>query len=781
MTITEANLMNLEIFDMPVLALRGLNIFPEMIISLDVQREISINAVDTAMKDGQTVFITAQKDASVENPKFDDVYDYGVVSVIKQVLKLPNNTMRVLVEGIKVGKLLAFNSRKPYLSGKIENVEIKSLKRKTKKTEAMVRQIMELFEEYFSLSNHIQPDAVMLVNSAMNETDRFSYLVASNINAPVEKRQAVLEITGTVRRLEALLKLIISENEILRIENEIESKVREKIDKNQKEYFLREQIKVIQNELGDREDITLEVNEYLAKLKKNNFPEEINEKVLKEIKRLQLMPTGSHEATVVRTYLDTLFDLPWGYKTKEKLDLEKSLKVLDREHYGLVKVKERILEYLAVKDEAPQKNGMILCLIGPPGVGKTSVVSSIAKAIGRKFVRLSLGGVRDEADIRGHRKTYIGAMPGRILNAVKLAGSSNPLILLDEIDKMASDFRGDPAAALLEVLDKEQNHSFRDHYLEIPFDLSDVMFITTANSASTIPPALYDRLEIIELSSYTYLEKFHIAKKHLLPKQLKEHNIIKSKVNISDSAIKEIINFYTMEAGVRNLERELATLVRKGIFEIKKNSLESVKITDKEVSKYLGARKYINQNDTRLNEPGIANGLAYTSYGGTMLNIEVNVLEGKGNIELTGKLGDVMKESAKAAICYIRSKSDKLGIDEEFYNNKDIHIHVPEGATPKDGPSAGITMATALVSALTGRPVKSDVAMTGEITIRGRVLAIGGLKEKSLAAHREKIHNIIIPYDNMKDIEEIPEEIVNDFNFIPVKNMDEVLNYALAD
>lgn len=772
--------MNFENKDIPVLALRGLNIFPEMIITLDVQREISINAVNMAMNQDQLIFITAQKDAGIENPKFNDVYEIGVVAAIRQILRLPNNNMRVLVEGIEIARLMAFTSKKVVLKGKIEPVKTKKVIRKTKKTEAMVRNVISLFEEYFSLSNHIQPDAVLLVNNSSDDVDKFTYLVCANINAPVEDRQSLLEITSSVKRLEAIIKLLISENEILRIEDDIQSKVKQKIDKNQKEYFLREQIKIIQNELGDREDITLEVNEYIKKLSKYNLSEEIEDKILKEIKRLQLMPTGSHEATVVRTYLDTVFDLPWDKKTKENTDLAKCERMLNKEHYGLLKVKERILEYLAVRQQAPEKNGMILCLIGPPGVGKTSIVSSVAKAIGRKFARLSLGGIRDEADIRGHRKTYIGAMPGRIINAVKIAGSKNPLILLDEIDKMASDFRGDPASALLEVLDKEQNHNFRDHFLEVPFDLSDVMFITTANSASTIPPALYDRLEVIELSSYTYLEKFNIAKKHLLPKQLKEHNVNKSTVSISDDAIKELIDYYTIEAGVRNLERELATLIRKAVYDIKKNNFSNIKINANDVSKYLGGRKYIEQNDTDINEPGIANGLAYTSYGGTLLNIEVNILEGKGNIELTGKLGDVMKESAKAAICYIRSKANSLNIDKDFYNTKDIHIHVPEGATPKDGPSAGITMATALVSALTGRAVRSDIAMTGEITIRGRVLAIGGLKEKSLAAHRNKINNIIIPYDNIKDIEEIPEEIAAEFNFIPVKNMDEVLNNALV-
>ena len=491
------------------------------------------------------------------------------------------------------------------------------------------------------------------------------------------------------------------------------------------------------------------------------------------------MPDNSHEATVVRTYLDTVFELPWNKETKEQTNLEKCKKQLDKEHFGLEKVKERILEYIAVREQAPEKNGMILCLIGPPGVGKTSIVSSVAGATGRKFARLSLGGVRDEADIRGHRKTYIGAMPGRIINAIKNAGSKNPIILLDEIDKMAADFRGDPASALLEVLDKEQNHNFRDHYLEIPFDLSKVMFITTANSAASIPPALFDRLEIIELSSYTYLEKFNIAKRYLLPKQLKEHNVSKSEVCIKDNALKEIIDYYTIEAGVRNLEREISALLRKAIYEMKLSGSTKIVISDKDVSKYLGARKYVENSELKKSESGVVNGLAYTSYGGTLLNIEANILDGKGNIELTGQLGDVMKESAKAAICYIRSKAEILGIDKEFYNNKDIHIHVPEGATPKDGPSAGITMATAVISALTGRPVRHDIAMTGEITIRGRVLPIGGLKEKALAAHRHKIFNIIIPKDNLKDLEDIPSEIINDFNFIPVKNVDEVIDNAL--
>ena len=771
--------MKFDNIEIPVLALRGLNIFPEMSISLDVQRDISVNAVNTAMKKDQVIFITAQKDAEIDNPQYNHLYPIGVIAIIKQILKLPDNNLRVLVKGVKTARLDALISKEPFFMGSITPVEITSVKRKTKKTEAIVRNIMSLFDEYFTYTKHINSDVFSMITSSLEDYERFSDLVSSNLDISVDRRQSLLETFSVAKRLELIMEILVSEIELLKLKNNIQVKVKENIDKNQKEYYLREQIRVIQSELNMEVSSESETERYLTKLKKLDVSSDIREKIENEIRRLSLMPDNSHEATVVRTYLDTVFDLPWNVATKEKTNLEKSKKLLDKEHYGLEKVKERILEYIAVREQAPKKNGMILCLIGPPGVGKTSVVSSVAKATGKKFARLSLGGVRDEADIRGHRKTYIGAMPGRIINAVRNAGANNSIILLDEIDKMATDFRGDPASALLEVLDKEQNHNFRDHYLEVPFDLSNIMFITTANSHLTIPPALYDRLEIIELSSYTYLEKFNIAKKYLLPKQLKEHNVTKAQVSVSDSALKEIINYYTIEAGVRNLEREISKLIRKGIFEIKISGLSKISITDKDVNKYLGVRKYVEQNDTEINEPGVVNGLAYTSYGGTLLNIEAIALDGKGNIELTGQLGDVMKESAKAAICYIRSKADALKIDKDFYKDKDIHIHVPEGATPKDGPSAGITMALALVSALTKRPVKKNVAMTGEITIRGRVLPIGGLKEKSLAAHRHKIYDIIIPYDNLKDLEDIPKEIINDFNFIPVKNMDEVIEYAL--
>ncbi len=772
--------MKFENTTMPVLALRGLNIFPEMSITLDVQRDISVNAVNTAMKNEQVIFIVAQKDADVDDPKFDDLYKIGVVAIIKQILKLPDNNLRVLVKGIKTAKLDAILALKPYITGSVSPVEIKTVKRISKKTEAIIRNIVSLFDEYVAYTKHVSPDIFNLISSSLDDVEKFSDIISANLDISLEKRQMLIETVSISKRLELLMSILMSEIELLKLKNSIAVRVKDNIDKNQKEYYLREQLRVIQNELTGSDNNDDEIESYFAKLKKISVPKETEEKIRSEIKRLQLMPDNSHEATVVRTYLDTVFELPWNKETKEKTNLDKCRKQLDKEHYGLLKVKERILEYIAVREHAPEKNGMILCLIGPPGVGKTSVVSSVANATGRKFARLSLGGVRDEADIRGHRKTYIGSMPGRIINAIKNAGSKNPIILLDEIDKMAQDFRGDPASALLEVLDKEQNHNFRDHYLEIPFDLSKVMFITTANSAAQIPPALFDRLEIIELSSYTYLEKFNIAKKHLLPKQLKEHNVTSKTINITDGAIKEIIDYYTIEAGVRNLEREIAKLIRKAIYEIKISNLSLVKITDKDVSRYLGARKYIDDNELKMSEQGVVNGLAYTSYGGTLLNIEANILDGKGNIELTGQLGDVMKESAKAAICYIRSKADKLGIEKDFYDKKDIHIHVPEGATPKDGPSAGITMATAVVSALTNKKVRNDVAMTGEVTIRGRVLPIGGLKEKALAAHRHKIYNIIIPFDNLKDLEDIPKEIVDDFSFIPVKTMDEVLENALV-
>ncbi len=765
--------------NLPVLAVKGITIYPYVILTVDALRDFSVKAIETAMNEEHLIFVTSQKDFTNDNPGFSDIYQTGTLCSVKQILKLPRNTVRVLLEGLKPAKLSVLNRKKPYLMGDIDILKDGEIKRISKKTEAMIRETITLFEEYYSLSNHMLNDALIALNSNIEEPDKFSYLISANMNLSTEKKQELLEIRNPIKRLEKIISVLISEIEILTIEEKIHSDVKEKLDKNQKEYYLREQMKAIQSELGDGEDSYSEAKEYHKKLDKISFNDEIKDKISKEIKRLASMPPSSHEATVISGYLQTVFDLPWNIRTKENTNLSKSEKILNKDHYGLKSVKERILEHIAVYSQSQSKKSTVLCFVGPPGVGKTSIASSIARATGRKFQRLSLGGVRDESDIRGHRKTYIGAMPGRIINAIRLAGSSNPVILLDEIDKMTSDFRGDPASALLEVLDREQNYSFRDHYLEIPFDLSDVMFITTANTTATIPPALLDRMEVIELTSYTRLEKAHIASGHLVPKQLAELGCDKKQINITNSALYELIDHYTLEAGVRNLEREIGNVIRKALCNIRKNDIKSLKITDKDISGYLGARKYIDQSGTEIDEPGLATGLAYTSCGGAIINIETNILDGTGKVELTGKLGDVMKESAMAAICYIRSNAEKFGLDKEFYKNKDIHIHIPEGATPKDGPSAGITMATALVSALTGKMVRSDIAMTGEVTIRGRVLAIGGLKEKSLAAHRNGIYNIIIPNENVKDIETIPEEVRDDFNFIPVKHMDKVLENAL--
>ncbi len=768
-----------EMIYMPVLPMRGLVVFPGMVLHLDASRGVSVKAIEQAMNTDQMIFLVSQIAANVEKPGFDDFYKIGTVARVKQLFRLPNNTIRVLVEGLAKAKLNRFVSTAPYFRCEAELCEKEKPRRVTKNSEALVRRVLELFEDYSALDNHIAPNTLLSIVAMQQDMEKLSYLICANLNVKHEIKQQLLETRTSKERLERLIKLLIREIEIIQLEHELHKKVQESINQNQKEYFLREQMKVIQSELGDREDIASEVDEYRERLASLQIGKEIANKIEKEINRLYKMPAGSHEATVVRTYLDTVFELPWNQYTKESIDLDKCRRVLEKDHYGLSGVKERIVEHLAVRKKNSDSKSVVLCLVGPPGVGKTSIAGSIAKAVNRKFVRLSLGGVRDEADIRGHRKTYIGAMPGRIINAVKQAGFSNPLILLDEIDKMASDFRGDPAAALLEVLDKEQNHSFRDHFLELPFDLSNAMFITTANTTATIPPALLDRMEVIELSGYTCYEKLHIAQKHLLPKQMKENGTNRKELAVDKAALRELIDHYTIEAGVRNLEREIGTLIRKAVCEMETGGKEQMRITAKNLADYMGPRKYIDQIAFANHEAGIATGLAYTSYGGTLLNIEVNVLPGSGKIELTGHLGDVMKESAGAAVCYIRSKAEELGVDTDFYKTKDIHIHVPEGATPKDGPSAGITMATAVVSALTGRPIRSDIAMTGEVTIRGRVLAIGGLKEKSLAAHRHGIKNVIIPYDNLKDTPAIEKELPGEFCFLPVKTMDEVLSHAL--
>jgi len=645
--------------------------------------------------------------------------------------------------------------------------------------EALKREVISTFEEYVKLSNKITADSVVNIMSN-DDVNQISDLIAASIVLKIEDKQKLLSEFNPVKRLEKLLELLVREIQILEVEKDINIKVRKQIDKMQKEYYLREQLKAIQNELGDKDGITGEINEYKKKMTKANLPEEAEKKVLKELDRLAKMPSGSAEGSVIRTYLDWILDLPWNKKTEEVIDLEKATKILDEDHYGLEKVKERIIEYLAVRKIKNDLKGPILCLVGPPGVGKTSIARSVAKALNRNYVRMSLGGVRDEAEIRGHRRTYVGAMPGRIIAALKQAGSKNPLILLDEIDKMSSDFRGDPASAMLEVLDGEQNFAFRDHYIELPFDLSDVLFLTTANTLDTIPRPLLDRMEVISISGYTEEEKFNIAVRHLIPKQVEAHGLKKGNLRIDDQAVRDVINYYTREAGVRNLEREIGTICRKAVKNLLSSGKKYVKITSANLEKYLGKKKYRYDMANERDEVGIARGLAWTPVGGDTLSVEVTIMSGNGKLELTGQLGDVMKESAKTGMSYIRSRAEDFNIDKDFHTKYDIHIHVPEGAIPKDGPSAGITMVTAMVSALTGIPVKKNVAMTGEVTLRGRVLPIGGLKEKVLAAHRAGIDTVIIPEDNRKDIEDIPENVRRGIRFVPVMTMDEVLATALA-
>jgi len=684
-----------------------------------------------------------------------------------------------LIEGVARAEIIEFTQEEPFFM--VEVVEKPSLPGKSSKAvkEALKRKIMQAFEEYSKLSGRISPEMFIAI-AELEDPGQICDMIASSMFLKVEQKQEILSEFEVDARMEKLLTILVRENEILEIEKDISMKVKQQIDKAQKEYYLKEQMKAIQSELGDKEGTEAEVEEYRQKMKNINFPEEVKQKIDKELNRMSKMHPASAEVGVIRTYLDWLFDLPWDKKTEEIIDLKRAEKILNEDHYGLEKVKERILEYLAIRKLKNDLKGPIICLVGPPGVGKTSIAKSIARAVNRKYVRMSLGGVRDEAEIRGHRRTYVGAMPGRIIAAMKQAGTINPLILLDEIDKLSSDIRGDPAAALLEVLDSEQNFAFRDHYLEVPYDLSDVMFITTANNLETIPRPLLDRMEVISIPGYTEEEKFHIAKRHLIPKQIKAHGLERKNLSINDNAIKDIIVCYTREAGVRNLEREIGTICRKAAKIIADEDKKVVRVTQSNLEKFLGKKKYRYDKANEKDEVGIARGLAWTPVGGDTLSIEVNVMPGKGKLELTGQLGDVMKESAKAAMSYIRSKANEFGLKKNFYNEYDIHIHIPEGAVPKDGPSAGITLATALLSALLNIPVKRNVAMTGEITLRGRVLPIGGLKEKVLAAHRAGIDTIIVPVDNKKDVEEIPEHIRKDLKFVYASNMDTVINTALV-
>jgi ATP-dependent Lon protease len=765
---------------LPLLPLRGLTVFPYMILHFDVGRTKSIKALEEAMINNQLIFLVSQKDVQIDDPQEEDVYRVGTISRVKQLLKLPGDTIRVLVEGLSRAEITEITQTEPFIMSEVmEKISLEPVYDEVE-MEAIIRKVHAVFEEYFQLSNKISPDTMVSL-MAIEDPGQLADVIAANIILKQESKQEILNEFDPKARLEQLIVILSKEIEILEIEKSISARVKKQIDKNQREYYLREQLKAIQSELGDKDGITAEVEEYKEKIAKAALPEEVEKKALKEVDRLLKMPAGSAEGSVVRNYLDWILDLPWDKTTEERFDLKQAEEILDADHYGLEKVKERILEYLAIRQLAKDIKGPILCLAGPPGVGKTSIAKSIAKALNRNYVRMSLGGVRDEAEIRGHRRTYVGSMPGRIINALKQAGSKNALILLDEIDKMSSDFRGDPAAAMLEVLDAEQNYAFRDHYLEVPFDLSQILFLTTANNLDTIPRPLLDRMEVLHIPGYTEEEKVNIATKYLLPKQMEKHGLSKNNLKLDEKVIRDIINYYTREAGVRNLEREIANICRKAARILITNNQKSVTINSRNLEKYLGIKKYRYDMANEKDEVGIATGLAWTPVGGDTLFIEVNVMEGSGKVELTGHLGDVMKESARAAISYIRSRAEELGIDKDFHKKLDIHIHVPEGATPKDGPSAGITMATALVSALSGAPVKRSVAMTGEITLRGRVLPIGGLKEKSLAAYRSGIFTIIVPMDNKKDIDEIPENVRKKIKFVLADHMDIVLKTALVE
>lgn len=767
-----------EHITMPVIALRGLVAMPGSTIQFDVGRKKSVMAVDGAMKNDQIVFLTAQKDTFVDDPTFDDLYAIGTVSRIKQVIKMPGENMRVLAEGLYRACLLDGKVEEPFFVGEIGEIYNDTDTLTPVLTKAYVRSLRTVFDEYLMYVPKMPAEVSMRVFSEEDLSLLCDYTV-SNIQLPVQEKQDILSCHNVEERVVALLKILRNEIEVCKLDNEIAEKLKEQVDKNQREYYMREQIKILQTELGEQDGNAAVADEYRAKLDKLSVSEAVYDTLDKEIDRLAKMPFGSHEAPVSRSYLDLCLALPYERYTKDRKDIKRARAILDKEHYGLDKVKDRIIEFLAVHSMASDFRGQILCLVGPPGVGKTSIAKSIAHALGRNFARMSLGGVRDEAEIRGHRRTYIGAMPGRVISAIKEAGSMNPVILLDEIDKLGADYKGDPSSALLEVLDPEQNKTFRDHFVDYDFDLSNVLFVTTANTDDTILPALLDRMDVLYLTSYTQEEKVHILKEHLLPKQMKKHALTRRQMQISDEGIETLIAAYTREAGVRNLERQCATLCRKTAVKLL-DSVKRISITDRNLSEFLGAPKTMRDQLPAVDSIGIANGLAYTTVGGELLFVEVNVMDGTGKLELTGSLGDVMKESAHAALSYIRSRCNILGVAPDFYKTKDIHIHVPEGAVPKDGPSAGITIATALISQLTGRAIDRYVAMTGEVTLRGRVLPIGGLKEKTMAAYKAGIHTVIIPAGNSCDIPELDNVVRQHIRFVPVEHMDEVIETALV-
>ena len=766
---------------LPLIPLRGLAIFPYMILNFDIGRDISIRALDEAMMGDELIFLTSQKEVEVDEPTIDDFYHVGTICKVKQMIKLPGDTVRVLVEGISRAKIKEVNQDKGFFEAVVDEIIYnQSESENDVEVQALVRNVLESFEEYINIGNRVSPEILVSLGEIEN-ADRFVDTIAANIYLKPEQKQQILEEFDITKRLELLYSILLEEIDILKIEKKITLRVKKQMNKVQKEYYLREQLRAIQKELGEEEDINSEAEEYRIKLKKIKAPKDTKAKINREIDKFSKISPASPDISVSRNYLDTIFSLPWNKETRDKLDIKKAKEILDRDHYGMEKVKERILEFLAVRTLSKSLKGPIICLVGPPGVGKTSIAKSIAAAMNRKFVRISLGGVRDEAEIRGHRRTYVAAIPGRIINGVKEAETKNPVFLLDEIDKMASDYKGDVASAMLEVLDPEQNKNFVDHYLEIPFDLSKILFITTANSLSTIPGPLLDRMEIIELSGYIEEEKLNIAQKYLVKKQIAENGLKEDFVKIDDDTMRDIINYYTREAGVRSLERTIGKICRKVAKKyVEDPNLTEVVVKKEDLEEYLGKDKYTFDLAGAKPEVGMVTGLAWTAVGGVTLNVEVNVLKGKGQVVLTGQLGDVMKESAQTAISYIRSISDKYNIPDDFYQTEDIHIHIPEGATPKDGPSAGVTMATAVLSALTKIPVRCDVAMTGEITLRGRVLPVGGVKEKLLAAHRAGIKKVLLPKDCEADLDEIPQNVKDQMEFVLVKHLDEVLEHALV-
>lgn len=776
------HVMDISMTSMPVIPLRGITIFPSMLLHFDVGREKSVGALEHAMMTNQMIFLVTQKNPDTDLPTQEDLYETGTTARIKQMLRLPGNAIRVLVEGISRGKIVNMQQEVPYFRADIENIPDDLSDDDSIKSEALMRSVLSQFADYLENSQKLSKEIYPGVE-AIESPGRLADVITSNLDIKTEDKQSILDTMNVADRLEKVSALIVREIEIMKVENDISQKVKQKLTENQKEYYLREQIRTIQKELGQDETIEEEVDKWLEKLEELKLEKSVHDKIEKEMKRMLRLQPSSPDVSVLRSYIECILELPWNESTKDKIDIKRTKKILDDEHYGLQKVKDRILEYLAVMSLSKDFKGPILCLVGPPGVGKTSIAKSIANSMNRKFVRMSLGGVRDEAEIRGHRRTYVGAIPGRIITSIRDAGVNNPVFLFDEIDKIGADYRGDPASALLEVLDPEQNKDFKDHYLDVPFDLSNVLFVTTANTTDTIPRPLLDRMEVINLSSYTEEEKVQIAKYHLVPKQIKENGLKPNQINISEGAVRNIVNYYTREAGVRNLEREIGNVCRKTARKVvesgPKNKKKSFRITAGNLPSYLGKKKASYDIIEGDNEVGVTTGLAWTAVGGDTLFIETNVMKGSGKLVLTGQMGDVMQESAKAALSVIRARSDEYEIPEDFYKEKDIHVHIPEGATPKDGPSAGVTMCTSMISALTGIPVDKYLAMTGEITLRGNVLPVGGIKEKVIAAHRAGVKTVLLPEENMRDLDELPSNVRNSMTFKPMKTIDQVLSEAL--